>query len=65
MRWVGKEIVIEFQSGTVAIEGYFQIERVVSQKEKRKQRGPQRNSTDIFPINVSSPKCFHRKCAGK
>jgi|688.fasta_scaffold726722_1 hypothetical protein len=34
MRWVWKETVIEFQSGTVAIEGYFQIERVVSQKEK-------------------------------
>ncbi len=65
MRWVGKETVIEFQSGTVAIEGYFQIERVVSPKEKRKQRGPRRNSIDIFPINVSSPKCFHRKRSGK
>jgi hypothetical protein len=29
-RWVGKETVIEFQSGTAAIEGYFQFERVDS-----------------------------------
>jgi len=25
----------------------------------RKQRGPQRNSLDISPINVCSPICFH------
>ncbi len=30
MRWVGKETIIEFQSGTVAIEGYFQMEHVFS-----------------------------------
>jgi hypothetical protein len=29
MRWVGKETIIELQSGTVAIEGYLQFERVI------------------------------------
>jgi hypothetical protein len=30
MRWVEKESVIEFLSGTVAMEGYMQFEPVVS-----------------------------------
>ncbi len=29
MRWVGRETIIEHQSGTVAIEGYLQSERVI------------------------------------
>jgi hypothetical protein len=30
----------------------------------RKQRGPQRNFVDIYPINVISPICFHLKNVG-
>ncbi len=43
MRWVGKETIIVFQSGTVAIKGYFQIEHVV----------PFKNTSFPFPLGTA------------
>ncbi len=42
MRWVGKKTTIEFQSGTVAIKGYLQMESF-----------PFKNTSFLFPLGTA------------
>jgi hypothetical protein len=49
---------------TLELERWTNRNQEFTQKTNRKQRGPQRNSVDISPINVGSQICFHLNRVG-